>query len=121
MSEPKCDMIIFNDMSKDFSRCDKPGVVPYDAEESDDGPGYYCVKHAPVLEDFRIEPCKHEGCNEPGEYNNPDGQPVCKGHYIQRDAVSAAIRSHLANCDLCNEDYEVFCPGFWTAGTEASD
>lgn len=118
MREPTCDMIIFDGTNKDFSHCDKPGVVLY-GTESDDGPGYYCVQHATVLEDFRTEPCEHEGCNEPGEYDNPDGKPVCKEHYIQPDAESAAIRSHLANCDLCNEDYEVFCPGYWTAGREA--
>jgi|SRR5271167_203714 len=120
MSEPTCEILIFDHTTKGFSRCDKPGVVPYDTEESDEEPGHYCVQHAArLLERFRNELCKHEGCDEPGEYNNPDGHPACKGHYIQPDAECVAIQSHLTNCDLCNEDYEVFCPGYWTAGREA--
>jgi hypothetical protein len=115
-------MMIFNDTSKDFSRCDKPGVVPYQyAEQSDDEPGHYCVQHAArLLKDFRNELCKHEGCNEPGKYNDSVGRPVCKGHYIQtHDAESAAIVRHLANCCHCDEENEVFCEFYWTASDEA--
>jgi hypothetical protein len=61
---------------------------------------------------------KHEGCDELGKYNDPDGQPVCKGHYIEPDAESAAIERHLAICHLCNEDNEVLCKFYWTVGIE---
>jgi hypothetical protein len=32
--------------------------------------------------------------------------------------VDEAIRSHLAYCELCHEDLDVFCDLYWTAGLE---
>jgi hypothetical protein len=67
------------------------------------------------------------------EHRIPEMLALCSKHYrdasqrikeaererCKQDAESAAIRSHLGICDLCDEDNEVFCPFYWTAGREA--
>ncbi len=53
------------------------------------------------------------------EQDEADRLPLRKGHYVKvNDPESAAIERHLAYCELCHEDYDVFCDLYWTVGIE---